>query len=157
MARSISSGHAILGTGALFDRLLTTTSISSSHLLDTANLLQPASGNRSLDDDGGGSLLNATNPCTPLIDQQLQNPIVLFSVICMVTTNLVIIAGNVLVILSVFLYAKLRTVTNFFIVSLAVADLLLGLSVVPYSLTQTVSNFWISSSLLKSCKAKRIY
>ena len=144
MARSISSGHAVLGTGALFDRLFTSSSISTSHLLDTANLLQSAPGNRSLHDDG---LLNAT--CTPLIDQQLQNPIVIFAVICMITTNLVIIFGNVLVILSVFLYAKLRTVTNFFIVSLAVADLLLGLSVVPYSLTQTVSFwlfFWPSSS-----------
>lgn len=139
MARSISSGHAILGTGALFDRLFTSSSISSAHLIDTANLLQPATASQSLDDDG---LLNATHPCTPLIDQQLQNPIVIFSVICMITTNLVIIFGNVLVILSVFLYAKLRTVTNFFIVSLAVADLLLGLSVVPYSLTQTVSFYF---------------
>lgn len=140
MARSITSGHATLGTGALFDRLFTSSSISTAHLqtaIDTANLLQPATASQSQD----GLLPNATNLCTPLIDQQLQNPIVIFAVICMIITNLVIIFGNVLVILSVFLYAKLRTVTNFFIVSLAVADLLLGLSVVPYSLTQTVSAF----------------
>ena len=47
--------------------------------------------------------------------------------------NVVVVVGNVLVILAVFTTPKLRSVTNTFIVSLAVADLFVGLLVLPYS------------------------
>lgn len=127
------SGHELIRTGAIFDHRLFT--YSSSNLIETANLL-----NINPNLDAFNSTIHQLNSsvCTPLVDQQLQNPLVLFSVICMVIINLVVILGNLLVIVSVFVYTKLRTVTNFFIVSLAIADLLLGLTVVPYSLTQTV-------------------
>lgn len=68
----------------------------------------------------------------------------LVTLLCMISINLAVILGNTLVILSVFVYGKLRTVTNFFIVSLAVADLLLGLTILPYSLTQTVNGHVLS-------------
>lgn len=58
----------------------------------------------------------------------------------LVLINLIVIFGNILVILAVYATAKLRNVTNIFIVSLATADLLLGVFVLPYALTFEVSN-----------------
>lgn len=58
----------------------------------------------------------------------------------LVLINLIVIFGNILVILAVYATAKLRNVTNIFIVSLATADLLLGVFVLPYALMFEVSN-----------------
>lgn len=52
--------------------------------------------------------------------------------------NLLVIGGNLLVIAAVFCSNKLRSVTNYFIVNLAVADLLVGLTVLPFSATWEV-------------------
>ncbi|UXI20149.1 Translationally-controlled tumor protein [Sarcoptes scabiei] len=68
---------------------------------------------------------------------------VIVSVIVLVLINIVVIFGNILVILSVLVSSKLRTVTNFFIVSLAVADFLVGIAVLPYSLTLEILDTWI--------------
>lgn len=57
----------------------------------------------------------------------------------LVLINLIVIFGNILVILAVYATAKLRNVTNIFIVSLATADLLLGVFVLPYALMFEVS------------------
>lgn len=52
----------------------------------------------------------------------------------MIVLDLVIIIGNVMVIAAVFTHSKLRcTTTNKFVVSLAVADLMLGVAVMPFS------------------------
>lgn len=61
--------------------------------------------------------------------------------------NAIVIVGNLLVVLAVFASAKLRTVTNFIIVSLAISDLLVGLAVLPYSITLEVLEFWIFGEL----------
>lgn len=47
--------------------------------------------------------------------------------------DIIVIAGNTMVIMAVYYTSKLRSVTNLFIVSLAVADLLVGLAVLPFS------------------------
>lgn len=52
------------------------------------------------------------------------------------------VAGNLLVILSVACNRHLQTVTNYFIVNLAVADLLLSAAVLPFSATMEVLGFW---------------
>ncbi|KPJ02955.1 putative G-protein coupled receptor No9 [Papilio xuthus] len=52
-------------------------------------------------------------------------------------------AGNWLVIAAVLCSSKLCSVTNLFIVSLAVADLLVGLAVLPFSATREVFKIWI--------------
>ncbi|KAB1262542.1 Alpha-1D adrenergic receptor [Camelus dromedarius] len=52
------------------------------------------------------------------------------------------VAGNLLVILSVACNRHLQTVTNYFIVNLAVADLLLSTTVLPFSATMEVLGFW---------------
>lgn len=53
------------------------------------------------------------------------------------------IIGNVLVILSVFTYKPLRIVQNFFIVSLAVADLTVAILVLPFNVANMVIGRWI--------------
>ncbi|XP_074847772.1 alpha-1D adrenergic receptor [Carettochelys insculpta] len=53
------------------------------------------------------------------------------------------IAGNLLVILSVACNRHLQTVTNYFIVNLAMADLLLSTTVLPFSATLEVRGSWV--------------
>ncbi|XP_016926579.4 tyramine/octopamine receptor [Drosophila suzukii] len=52
------------------------------------------------------------------------------------------IIGNILVILSVFTYKPLRIVQNFFIVSLAVADLTVALLVLPFNVAYSILGRW---------------
>ncbi|XP_037937096.1 tyramine/octopamine receptor [Teleopsis dalmanni] len=52
------------------------------------------------------------------------------------------IVGNILVILSVFTYKPLRIVQNFFIVSLAVADLTVALLVQPFNVAYSILGRW---------------
>lgn len=56
---------------------------------------------------------------------------------------LVTIVGNILVILSVFTYKPLRIVQNFFIVSLAVADLTVAILVLPLNVANMILGRWV--------------
>ncbi|XP_036970730.1 5-hydroxytryptamine receptor 2B isoform X2 [Acanthopagrus latus] len=71
------------------------------------------------------------------------------------------IGGNILVILAVSLERKLQNATNYFLMSLAVADLLVGLIVMPIALVTVLNNskwplpdplcpFWIFFDVLFS-------
>ncbi|XP_040191422.1 alpha-1D adrenergic receptor [Rana temporaria] len=53
------------------------------------------------------------------------------------------IVGNILVILSVACNRQLQTVTNYFIINLAIADLLLSTLVLPFSATLEVLGTWV--------------
>ncbi|XP_043940439.1 alpha-1B adrenergic receptor [Protopterus annectens] len=53
------------------------------------------------------------------------------------------IAGNIVVILSVACNRHLRTPTNYFIINLAIADLLLSFTVVPFSATFEIEGYWV--------------
>lgn len=68
-----------------------------------------------------------------------------FLILIMVVTFL----GNFMVCLIVYLYRRLRTVTNYFIVSLAVSDLLISVLSVPFRIHQTLHNgsFCLASEL----------
>lgn len=52
------------------------------------------------------------------------------------------IGGNILVILAVSLERKLQNATNYFLMSLAVADLLVGLLVMPIALITVLYSKW---------------
>jgi len=52
------------------------------------------------------------------------------------------IVGNVLVIFSVALFTKMRTMSNFLIASLATADLLVAIFVLPISLQKEIVGHW---------------
>lgn len=54
---------------------------------------------------------------------------------------IIVVIGNVLVIVSVFKEKVLQNITNYFIVSLAVADLLVAGCVMPFSVYVLVSKF----------------
>ncbi|KAL9974885.1 hypothetical protein ACROYT_G011984 [Oculina patagonica] len=84
------------------------------------------------------------NPCL----QETQRDFILqtaFLILIMVVTFL----GNFMVCLIVYLHRRLRTVTNYFIVSLAVSDLLISVLSVPFRIHQTLHNgaFCLASEL----------
>lgn len=64
--------------------------------------------------------------------------------IAMILTLIIVttIVGNILVILSVFTYKPLRIVQNFFIVSLAVADLTVAILVLPLNVAYSIRGRW---------------
>lgn len=77
--------------------------------------------------------------CADIIDAvEWLDPKNLVSLAILAFINVLVIVGNCLVIAAVFCSHKLRSVTNFFIVSLAVADLLVGIAVLPFSATWEV-------------------
>ncbi|KAJ8896547.1 hypothetical protein PR048_001891 [Dryococelus australis] len=63
--------------------------------------------------------------------------------ITLVLVILLTIVGNVLVILSVFTHKPLRIVQNFFIVSLAVADLTVAILVMPLNVAYSIIGRWV--------------
>lgn len=64
----------------------------------------------------GGQSDNFSQPyLNELFKEKFNDATVIISVIILVLINIIVIFGNILVILSVFVSSKLRTVTNFFI------------------------------------------
>lgn len=88
--------------------------------------------------------MNVTE-CDQLIKSvKWMEPSSLISLAILEFINILVIGGNCLVIAAVFCSTKLRSVTNYFIVNLAVADLLVGLAVLPFSATWEVFKVCIS-------------
>ncbi|XP_013147985.1 PREDICTED: probable G-protein coupled receptor No9 [Papilio polytes] len=76
-------------------------------------------------------------------DVRWDEPSSVASLAVLALIDVLVVAGNCLVIAAVLCSSKLRSVTNLFIVSLAVADLLVGLAVLPFSATREVFKIWI--------------
>jgi len=75
-------------------------------------------------------------------------PLQLFIACSLIALNLVTLVGNTLVIMAVILNKHLRSTTNFFIVSLACADLAVGFFVLPFSITNELLKSWIFGKIL---------
>lgn len=76
--------------------------------------------------------------CRDYDNVQWAEPTQIVKLSVLLCIDVLVIVGNCLVIAAVFCSHKLRSVTNFFIVSLAVADLLVGIAVLPFSATWEV-------------------
>lgn len=85
--------------------------------------------NQSLAWAGGGGGEAASNLSQQTVMEEKNWPALLILVIIALT-----VGGNILVILAVSLEKKLQNATNFFLRSLAVADMLVGILVMPISL-----------------------
>nr|CAD7423242.1 unnamed protein product [Timema monikensis] len=82
--------------------------------------------------------MNASTCAALAEDVEWDDPSLLASLVVLGFIDIMVIVGNCLVIAAVFMSSKLRTVTNLFIVSLAVADLMVGVAVLPFSATWEV-------------------
>ncbi|XP_043273223.1 octopamine receptor Oamb isoform X2 [Venturia canescens] len=87
--------------------------------------------------------LNVTACAALYEDVEWSGAGIVATLVVLAIVDVMVILGNVLVILAVYHTTKLRNVTNMFIVSLAVADLLVGVAVLPFSATWEVFKVWI--------------
>ncbi|KAK4473995.1 hypothetical protein MN116_003312 [Schistosoma mekongi] len=77
------------------------------------------------------AIVNSTNIGSPSTQYQFQNEPFQYWAMILLLFPLVTVFGNVLVVLSVFRDQSLHTATNYFIVSLAIADISLAIIVMP--------------------------
>ncbi|XP_055060763.1 alpha-1A adrenergic receptor [Misgurnus anguillicaudatus] len=103
------------------------------------NLLNESNDEFTSDEALNLSLSNVSNTCVGItLDAQ-----VIGVGIFLAAFIIAAIVGNILVILSVLCNKHLQTVTNFFIVNLAIADLLLSIIVLPFSASLEVFGCWV--------------
>ncbi|XP_055013775.1 trace amine-associated receptor 1 [Boleophthalmus pectinirostris] len=81
--------------------------------------------------------------CSILRNQTSQVFLYIFLSLVIICT----VVGNSLVVLSIAYFKRLQSATNFFVLSLAVADCLVGLIVMPYSMVRTIEGCWIFGPL----------
>ncbi|XP_076026981.1 trace amine-associated receptor 1-like [Genypterus blacodes] len=82
----------------------------------------------------------------------LRSPLCVLSYIILGLLSVVTVCGNLLVIISVMYFKQLHTPTNSLILSLSVADLLVGVLVFPFSMAFTVTSCWYHEDLF--CKIR---
>lgn len=88
--------------------------------------------------DFNTSLLADLQSCATLRNQATRIFLYAFLSVGIICT----VVGNFLVVLSIAYFKQLQSPTNSFVMSLAVADCLVGLLVMPYSMIRTVEGCW---------------
>lgn len=68
--------------------------------------------------------------------------VVIFETFFYLLTISVAVVGNSCVLLAVYRNSRLRTIPNYFIVSLAISDILLPLLCAPYSIAVAIVGYW---------------
>lgn len=90
------------------------------------------------------STIDASTPSTTLLTTERTQ------IICYVTILLLAIIGNTLVILTLIQNRRMRTITNLFLLNLAVSDVLLGVLCMPITLVGTLLRDFIFGEVM--CK-----
>ena len=68
----------------------------------------------------------------------------LITIVSLTLVIIITVVGNILVIISVCTYTPLKITPNYFIVSLAMADLTVSICVLPFNIVYTVLGRWVS-------------
>ena len=112
-----------------------------------------------LTSNGSNNSLSGTNFSSPLeilsyeasVVAQSPSSYPLYSIIIlaiiMTAMMILIVIGNMLVVISIATENNLATVQNWFIASLAVADMLIGLVIMPFSLSYELMGYWMFGTL----------
>ena len=102
--------------------------------------------------DSRMSLISPSSSSNPLLNASAlppasarAMPLIEAIPVALVLSSIVVlcICGNILVILSVFTFRPLRTVQNFFIVSLAFSDMFVAIMVMPFHIVTHILKRWI--------------
>ncbi|EDV91364.1 octopamine receptor beta-1R [Drosophila grimshawi] len=104
-----------------------------------------------LDDMGGGQALDNGSSAAAATDETAGSAHLTFVIVKCFIIGFIILAailGNMLVIVSVMRHRKLRIITNYFVVSLAVADMLVALCAMTFNASVEISGRWMFGSLM---------
>ncbi|KAL9893890.1 octopamine receptor beta-1R isoform X2 [Glossina fuscipes] len=100
--------------------------------------------------DGGGSSLYGPSSSSVPVDASNESHLTFVIVKCFIIGFIILAAilGNMLVIISVMRHRKLRIITNYFVVSLAVADMLVALCAMTFNASVEISGKWMFGSVM---------
>lgn len=85
---------------------------------------------------------NSTVSNTTISLQQLERPKPKYVSLLLFSLALITVAGNCLVVIAISRFRELRTVTNQMMLSLAIADLLIGVVVMPLNISNELLHYW---------------
>ncbi|XP_051561107.1 neuropeptide Y receptor type 2-like [Myxocyprinus asiaticus] len=110
--------------------------------MESLSLINGSSGSKDLAIGEDSSDLTPNNPLLELGDSTKHLGVQVVLILAYSTIILLGVVGNSLVIYVVYKFKTLRTVTNFFIANLAVADLLVNTLCLPFTLAYTLLGEW---------------
>lgn len=70
------------------------------------------------------------------------------SALCMALIIVCAVLGNLLVVVSVVRVRRLRVITNYFVVSLAIADILVAIMVMPFNASKQIAGRWLFNAIV---------